>query len=70
MIDRIFEFCIYVIVIISRLTGLSYEAVNILLFVILWPLAIVALGYVVWRQRGTIRRLKRELDESRKPPAR
>lgn len=36
---------------ISSATGLSYEAVNILIFVVVWPTLTIWLAVRVWRRR-------------------
>ncbi len=40
-IDTIFRICVYVLVDLADLIGISYEAINIWIFVIIQPLLII-----------------------------
>jgi|TARA_R100000458_G_C8139338_1_gene151191 hypothetical protein len=51
-IDYIFWRCIDIINYICSVTGLSYELVNILLFIVIQPMLIL-MFYILWRfERG------------------
>ncbi len=69
MIEAIFNFCVRVLVVLADLFGTTYKAINVWIFVILWPaftLALIAAN--VWQQ-ARIRRLLRQIDEqSRRTP--
>ena len=49
MINDFFNWCVLVLEIMANLTGMSYELINILIFVILQPLLIVMFFYL-WRR--------------------
>jgi len=49
MINDFFNWCVLVLEIMADLTGMSYELINILIFVILQPLLIVVFFYL-WRR--------------------
>ena len=49
MINDFFNWCVFVLEIMADLTGMSYELINILIFVILQPLLIVIFFYL-WRR--------------------
>ena len=49
MINDFFNWCVLVLEIMADLTGMSYELINILIFVILQPLLIVIFFYL-WRR--------------------
>ena len=49
MINDFFNWCVLVLEIMAELTGMSYELINILIFVILQPLLIVIFFYL-WRR--------------------
>ena len=49
MINDLFNWCVLVLEIMADLTGMSYELINILIFVILQPLLIVVFFYL-WRR--------------------
>ena len=50
--DTIFNACVRILVGLGNLTGLSYEAVNVIIFVILLPLGLMGLvARTVWLER-------------------
>ena len=49
MINDFFNWCVLVLEIMAELTGMSYELINILIFVILQPLLIMVFFYL-WRR--------------------
>ena len=49
MINDFFNWCVLVLEIMADLTGMSYELINILIFVILQPLLILIFFYL-WRK--------------------
>jgi len=49
MINDFFNWCVLVLEIMADLTGMSYELINILIFVIFQPLLIVIFFYL-WRR--------------------
>ncbi len=58
MIHSIFEICVSLLLQAGQALGIGYEAINVWVFVIVWPAITVAmLGVIVW-QRAEIRRLK------------
>ena len=48
-IDTIFRICVYMLVDLANLIGISYEAINIWIFVIIQPLLII-IFFVLWRK--------------------
>ena len=48
-VDTIFKVCVYILVDLADLIGISYEAINIWIFVILQPLLII-IFFVLWRK--------------------
>ena len=46
-IDTIFKLCVFILVDIADFFGISYEAVNIIIFIIIQPSLIIAL-FVLW----------------------
>ena len=48
-IDTIFRICVYILVDLADLIGISYEAINIWIFVIIQPLLII-IFFVLWRK--------------------
>ena len=56
-IDAIFRYCVVLLVDIAKLLGISYEASNIWVFIIIQPLFIVILLVWVLRLRRRLKRL-------------
>ena len=48
-IDTLFRICVYILVDLAELIGISYEAINIWIFVIIQPLLII-IFFVLWRK--------------------
>ena len=48
-IDFIFKICVIVLVDLAELFGISYELINIIIFVILQP-ALILLFFILWRK--------------------
>lgn len=48
-IDTVFKICVYILVDLADLIGISYEALNIWVFVIMQPLLIILL-FILWRR--------------------
>lgn len=62
MIEIVFDLCVQVLLYLAELFGTTYKAINVWIFVILWPLATLALiGLLIWQQ-VRLRRLLREID--------
>lgn len=59
MIHEIFAAADSFIHVLSDLSGLSYEATNVVIFIIIWPIYTLALMAAVFVQQRVIRRLKR-----------
>ena len=62
MMDAIFNGCVLLLLFLADLVGLSYEAINVWIFVVIWPVfTLVLIAIVVW-QRWRIRQL---IDEAK-----
>lgn len=48
MINNFFNWCVWVLEVIGRVTGMGYELANIIIFVILQP-ALILLFFILWR---------------------
>ena len=57
MINDLFNWCVLVLEIMAEATGMSYELLNILIFVILQPLLILIFFYLWIRQRKKYREI-------------
>ena len=58
-IDAIFRYCVVLLVDVAKVFGISYEALNIWVFIIIQPLIIVFLFLWMLRLRRKIKQLKR-----------
>jgi hypothetical protein len=57
MIDAIFDKCVELLVFLANQLGMTYEAINVWVFVIIWPIFTLALIALVILQQLKIRRL-------------
>ena len=48
LIDFVFKVCVIVLVDLANLIGISYDAINIIIFVFLQP-ALILLFFILWR---------------------
>ena len=60
-IDWAFNQCVYLLVWVANTAGLSYEEVNIFLFVFVCPIVFMFLVTLIGVQRVHIRRLQNEI---------
>ena len=62
-IDTLFKVCVMILVDLAHLTGMTYEEINIWIFVIIWPFLtmflIVWVFYLLFRNR----RLKKKISQ-------
>ncbi|NQV29381.1 MAG: hypothetical protein HQ508_00710 [Candidatus Marinimicrobia bacterium] len=49
-IDTTFNWAVYALVWLGNLLGITYEEINVWLFVIAWPLVTVLMGVIIWQQ--------------------
>lgn len=54
ILDFIFKICVIFLVDLAKIVGISYEATDIIIFVILQPLLIIIL-FVLWRKSVRIK---------------
>ena len=58
--NTIFDACVAILVFLAEIFGMTYQEVNVWIFVILWPVLTLILVGVLLRQNFLIRRLKRD----------
>jgi hypothetical protein len=64
MIDAIFNGCVLLLLFLADQLGVSYEAINVWIFVVIWPVITLALAAVVvrqWMMTRELLRVRREL---------
>ena len=52
LVDFIFKVCVFILVDLANLLTISYELINIIIFVILQP-ALILLFFILWRKEKT-----------------
>ena len=60
LLDFMFKICVIVLVDIAQFLGITYEALNIILFVIIQP-ALISIFFVLWqleRRKNKAERIK------------
>jgi hypothetical protein len=68
MIDEVFDWCVRVLVYWAGRLGITYKAINVWIFVVIWPLVTLALVILIVWQRARIRGLKREMEDKKGNP--
>jgi len=48
-IDSIFKLCVIILVDLANILGISYEAINIIIFIFLQP-GLILLFFILWRR--------------------
>lgn len=61
MVNMIFDACVVFLIWMAEGLGMSYKAVNIWIFVVVWPIFTVGLIVVNLRMRRQIKGFKRNL---------
>mgnify|MGYP001187226784 FL=1 len=61
MIDYIFYLCVDILVWMAKVTGTTYEFINILIFIIGYPLFVIILITVIYLQYKKIKKLNRKI---------
>ncbi len=62
MVDYIFYLCVDILIWLAKTTGTSYEFINILIFVIGYPLFVIFLITIIYRQYKKIKKLNKKLN--------
>jgi hypothetical protein len=61
MIDYIFYLCVDILIWLAKATGTTYEFINILIFIIGYPLFVIILITVIYLQYKKIKKLNRKI---------
>ena len=62
MVDYIFYLCVDILVWLAKITGTSYEFINILIFIIGYPLFVIVLITIIYLQYKKIRKLNKKFN--------
>jgi len=57
VIDYLFYFCVDILVWLAKVTGTTYEFINIIIFVIGYPVFVIILLWIIYLQNKTIKKL-------------
>lgn len=63
MIDETFDWCVRLLVFAADRLGMTYKAINVWVFVIIWPVCTLLLVGLIVLQHLEIRRLSRKAKE-------
>lgn len=58
--NEIFDWCVWVLVVLAEMLGITYKEINVWIFVIIWPLLTIALIILTFVQQRKIHRLEQE----------
>ena len=61
MVNYIFYLCVDILVWLAKITGTSYEFINILIFIIGYPVFVVVLITIIYWQYKKIRELNKKI---------
>ena len=62
MIDYLFYVCVDLLVWLAELTGTTYELINIIIFVIGYPLFVILLLFIIYFQYKKIKKMENKFD--------
>ena len=60
MIDQIFDWCVQVLIYWAGIFGITYKAINVWVFVIIWPILTIVLTVIIIKQQQRIRQLTKK----------
>ena len=66
MIDTVFDQCVGLLAFLADSLGMTYEAINVWAFVIIWPLSTLALTAAVVLQQLRVRKLLSQMGKIRR----
>ncbi len=62
MIDYLFYLCVDILVWLAEVTGTTYELINIIIFIIGYPLFVIFLLIIIYFQYKKIKKLEDKFD--------
>ena len=62
MIDQLFYLCVDILVRLAELTGTTYELINIIIFVIGYPMFVILLLFIIYFQYKKIKKIENDFD--------
>jgi hypothetical protein len=67
MMDGIFDACVRLLVVLANHTDMTYKAINVWVFVIVWPVLTLSLIVLAMSQWLALRTLRRRLADRPRP---
>ena len=61
MIDYIFYLCVDILIWLAKASGTTYEFINILIFIIFYPLSVIVLIIIIYWQYKKIKELNKKI---------
>ena len=55
MVDYIFYLCVDILVWLAKITNTSYELINILIFIVAYPIFVIFLLFIIYLQNKKIK---------------
>ncbi len=62
MIDQIFDICVLLLIFLANQLGTTYKAINVWIFVVIWPALTLTLSIALIGQQFKIRRLLKQIE--------
>ncbi len=62
IIDELFYKCVDILVIMAKYIGISYELINILIFIIGYPFLVIVLLWIILFQKKKLFKLRQRLN--------
>ena len=62
MINYLFYLCVDILAWLAELTGTTYELINIIIFVIGYPLFVILLLFIIYFQYKKIKKIENKFD--------
>ena len=62
MVDYLFYLCVDILIWLAELTGTTYELINIIIFVIGYPLFVFFLLFIIYFQYKKIKKIENKFD--------
>lgn len=59
--DNIFNWCVEFLIWLAKITGTTYNEINVIIFVIVWPIISIVMLIVIIHQYLKLKKLKKRL---------
>ena len=59
--DTVFDWCVSLLVYLAGIIGITYQEINVWIFVIIWPVLSIFMFALIVMQRARINKLRKDL---------